>query len=845
MRINGMGALAAGVCIMALAVPAQAQVQEQAYNIPAGTLRSALDAFGRQSGKPIIYKVDEVQENRSRGFRGTATPQAALDAILAGTPFTARIVGSGAVAIVKVGNGGPGASEGALADPVTDTASSDREGGEIVITAQKRNERLVDVPVPVTALSGSDLIQQNLVRLADYARRVPGLTVAGNDLDAISIRGINAGSSGSNPTVAVTLDDLPVTGSIGLSGPFFPDIDPANLSRVEVLRGPQGTLYGASSLGGLIKLVSRTPDTTEFSGRVELGGSDVLHGNQGWQARASINIPVWQDRLGVRVSGFKREDPRWLDNINPSYAGKDVNKSSTEGWRAAMVFKPFDDLTINASYLRQTVNSSGGGTVQVTPYPTDYRPLNGYDAIDIVPGAAESLTRIISLRADYELPFGTLTSVSGWSKFANNSNSDQTLNFPFVFADIGGLGPLFPGAPAGSSVDLSNILENKKFSQEVRLASDPEAPFSWLIGGFYTKEHPLLRQALSALDPSGGALGLIVAFPVPQRFTEKAVFGSLTYKFNDHFDVQVGGRYSENKQRFQQNQITGDVAVGLFGPSSVNAPVFRAGDDSFTWLVTPRYRFNEDLMVYGRFASGYRPGGANTAAAAGATFRPDRVNNYELGLKGYLADRKVMLDTSLFWIDWDDIQLAGQTAAGLNILTNGGAARSRGIEFSGEWRLGGGWSVNGNATYTDAVLTETIVPSSAGTYLVIGPKGTQLPLTPRFASNLGVAKTVELGGRWSVELGANWSHVGNRNSLLRLATPAAAARSGALRVPAYDVVDMHVTLTDGDWEATLFASNVTNDRGIVSISDSQGLSPATSATFVQPRTIGVIFARNF
>lgn len=835
-------ALATSTCIVALATPAAAQTRE--YNIRAGSLKSALDAYVRQSGRQVVYRADEVRSARSPGVRGQHSAEAALTALLAGSGFTIRVDGN-LIAIVKSSGNGKVADR---ASSSAESAEDEPEGNgsaEIVVTAQKRSERLLDVPVPVTAVSGSSLIRENLVRLQDYARRIPGLTVVGNGLDSISIRGINAGSSGTNPTVAVTIDDLPVTNSMGLSNPVFPDIDPADLARVEVLRGPQGTLYGASSLGGLIKLVTRTPDTEHFSGRVEIGGSKVDDGNYGWQGRASVNIPIWEDRLGVRLSGFRREDPRWLDNINPAYAGTDVNKSRTEGWRVALIFKPIDDLTINASYLRQTIDTEGGGAVLVSPYPTDYRPLASYDSIDVVPGSGHSLVRVISLRADYELPFGTLSSVSGWSRVANNSDSDQTRSFPFVLGTAGGLGPLFPGSPAGSSVGLSNIFSNRKFSQEVRLASEPAGRFSWLVGAFYTKENPLVQQTLNALEPGGGLIGLVVQIPVLLRFEERAIFGSATYKFTDQFDLQIGGRYSKNEQHFQQNQITAPVAVPLFGPSRTDAPSFSSEDNSFTWLVTPRYRFNDDMMIYGRIATGYRPGGPNTAAAAGQPYDPDRVTNYEVGLKGYLLDRKVAIDTSLFWIDWTNIQLASQTAGGLNVLANGGSARSRGFEFAAEWKFGSGWSVNGNFTYTDAVLTQAIAPPAPSAVSLVGPKGTQLPLTPKIASNLGIAKSIQVADRWELSLGANWTHVGNRNSLLRSTASVAAGRSGALRIPAYDVFDVHATLTDGAWEATVFARNMGNSHGIVSISDSQGQTPTTSAGFLQPRVVGVTFARNF
>lgn len=717
-------------------------------------------------------------------------------------------------------------------------------GAEIVVTAQKRDERLIDVPVPVTAVSSDALIKQNLVKLTDYGTRIPGLSVAGSQLRQISLRGINTGGA-TAPTVAVTIDDVPI-GSATRAASVFPDLDPAELSRIEVLRGPQGTLYGAASLGGLIKLVTANPDPDDFSGRIELGGNTVSNGGEGWYLRGSVNVPIVADRVAVRVSGFHREDAPFIDNINPLVNKKDANDFETEGGRIAVMLKPVDDLTINLSYLRQDTNSVNGGRTRVSPFPTDFRPVFGYFVNNEGPSSQETNLRLYQARIEYDLGPATLTSVSGWSEFDNFSDSDLTTTFPFVFGAVAG-GPIIPGAPAGSSVRLKDGTSLNKFSQELRLGSNGSGAFQWLAGVFYTKENAVTEQNLQAFDPSNALLSEIVRFPLPGTFEEKAVFADVTYRFSDKFDLQIGGRYSKNRQTFQQNQVvlTNPVANALFGVTQ-NGVVQTSEDDAFTWLVTPRYNVSDDFMVYARVASGYRPGGPNNAVpGAPATFGSDTVVNYELGAKGYLFDRKVTLDMSLFNIDWEDIQLQNTSAANIAFLTNGAAARSRGIEAAVEVSPGAGFLISANATYTDAELTEDLPgPAVPGGAALIGTKGTDLPYVAKFSSNLGIEKRFDFGNDFELTLGANWSHVGKRNSQLR-STTAPPARRDALTMPAYDIIDLRAGLSKGPWELAFYVRNLGSERGVQYVDDRQGAVTTTNVNFINPQTIGASLAWKF
>lgn len=733
----------------------------------------------------------------------------------------------------------PGAQVAALQQDEEESATGLKE---IVVTAQKRGERLIDVPVSVTAVEPKALAQQNLVRLIDYATRVPGLVVPSNNVLAISIRGINTGT-GTNPTVSVTIDDVPVNASTRIPS-NFPDLDPSDLNRIEVLRGPQGTLYGAASLGGLIKLVTSEPDTTRFSGRVEAGFNYAEKGGEGYVVRGAVNIPILADRLAVRASAFRRDDPPFIDNVNPLVRLNDSNTRRTEGTRIALLFRPVEELTINLSRLDQTVRGQNGSAVQLTSFPTDYRPVRGYYVTNVGPQTNSDDTRLYSAKVDLDLGPVTLTSVSGWSRISTFTDSDLTTTFPYVFGRVPSIpfSPLFPTAPAGSSVRLKDGNSVDKYSQEVRLSSTGAGPFQWLIGGFYTNERVDVRQVLQGFDPSGALLADIGDFPVPSRYREKAAFADLTYRFTDKFDVQIGGRYSHNDQTVRQDQTVASVAVPLFGASRTGI-VTTSSDDAFTFLVTPRYKFNPDIMVYGRVASGYRPGGPNLQATGSPAYGSDRVINYEIGAKGYLFGRALTVDAAVFDIEWRDIQLQNTSPSNLAFLTNGGRARSRGIEGALQWSPGAGFVVNGNATYTDAILTETLPTPAAGA-AIIGTNGTRLPFSPRFTSNLGVTKKFELQGDLTLTLGANWSHIGDRSALLR-STTAPAARRGTLLIPAYDLVDLRATVAYRGFDFSIYARNVGNEYGLLNIDDRQGAVPTTNGSFVAPRVVGLIGSFSF
>jgi len=709
--------------------------------------------------------------------------------------------------------------------------------GEVVVTAQKRSERLLDVPVAVSALPAQSLVQQNLVTIADYSRRVPGLNVAGSSaagtqMNLISIRGLSTGG-GVGPSVAVTVDDVPFGSNIPLAQPVFPDLDPADLSQIEVLKGPQGTLYGAASLGGLIKLITTTPSTTTFSGRAQIEGSHADGGGDGWAGRLSMNVPIIQDRLALRFSGFRRDDPAYITSTYQGAHFKNSNTLRTEGFRVAGLAQVTDNFTINVSHMEQ--HADGAGDNRIRLHPTDYSPLFGDFVTVTAPQTSHTEFKLTQVRGDLELGWAKLSSISAWGKSANASDQDLTTTFSFVFPLI------YPGAPAGSTVRLVNASETSKFTQEVRLASSGKGPFEWLVGGFYTKEDSNTDQDLTVHGPTGGLFAPVASFPLPNAYAEGAIFGDLTYHVTDKFDVQVGGRYAKNWQKFRSDTITPNAAADVFGPTAIG-DTEKSNDHAFTWLVTPRYRFSEDLMAYARIATGYRPGGPNTAFAdVPATFGPDKVINYELGAKGRLLDGKLTFDAALFWINWKDIQLQASNSLAISFETNGGTARSRGAELGLQFAPGDGWTFGANLAATDAALTENVPPPPPGGAGLIGPSGMELPYTPKFAANLSVEKRIVLPKDMELTLGGDFSHVGSRNSALR-STAAPSSRQGTLMIPAYNQVDLNAALDYKDITFSVYVRNATDTRGLQRVDDRQGVVSALNGYFITPRTFGASVA---
>jgi iron complex outermembrane receptor protein len=695
---------------------------------------------------------------------------------------------------------------------------------DIIVTAQKRSERMLEVPVAITALDSTSLGERNQVQIQDYVAKVPGLAFSeqGGGRVNLAIRGITTGTT-NNATVGVTIDDVPIGGSTGFSygDTLVPELDPSILQRVEVLRGPQGTIYGASSLGGLLKYVTADPSLTDTSGRIESSINTVEQGDVGFGIRGMASMPIVADKLGIQVSMFTRRDPGYVDD--PAQAIADVNQVDNFGGRVALLWKPAEAVSLRLAAIYQ--ESNGDGTAEVDGDAAG-RPTIGLAHNRLVgSGSYHRTFALYSANLDVDLQWATLSSVTGYSRsfYESFDDVDDTLN---SYAVAGSGDPT-----AAALTDFS--VPTEKFSQEIRLASASGGKLEWLIGGFYTKENSDPFYNLLAVDRATGST-IIPVLPdrYPNNFQEYSAFGTLTYHFSDRFDVQVGGRYSKNKQ-FYHETITGP----FFDPDIYDVTA-RSKDSSFTYLFSPRFRITPDVMVYARVASGYRPGGPNPGAAFGfpATYTADTTVSYEVGAKASLLDRRLTVEASVYDIEWDDIQLRRtDPVTRFAYFENSGKARSRGAELALTVNPIRGMTLDGNVSYTDATLREDVTFGAGGPVLI--PAGEMLPFSSKWSGSVGIEQRFDLGGTEAF-IGGDFNFTSNR-----LGDPPTLPTGVRLRLPSYETFNLRAGLEAASGLLiTVYVKNLTDKRGVINAEER-----GTGSTIVlsRPRTIGLSLAQKF
>jgi iron complex outermembrane receptor protein len=692
---------------------------------------------------------------------------------------------------------------------------------EIIVTAQKREENLQDVPVPVSVLNTDKLADNGQVLLRDYYTAVPGLNVTPNySADQnVSIRGISTGGF-STPTVGILVDDVPYGGSIdATAGNQVPDFDPGDLARIEVLRGPQGTLYGANSMGGLVKYVTVDPSTDQFSGRVQAGTDGVYHGDiPGYDVRGSINAPLG-DRVAARASTFVRRDPGYIDNPVLGLSG--VNEITAAGGRLALMWRPLENLSLKLSGLYQDTRGHGVSEVDLLP---------GLAALqqNYVAGAGRFDKRIQAYSATLKATLGAvnLISITGYNINKVVDSLDYTPIAGFLTEQKYGV----TGSPYTDYKKIS------KLTQEVRLSASIGPRFEWLLGGFFTREGGPGSDTLAASNPATGeviaqSLGL---FSPNSVFQEFAGFTDLTYHVNDQFDIQLGGRESHLKETIYARLYNGAFApLFLHVADPTTIPAIGSSDNAFTYLVTPRLKLAPDLMIYARLASGYRPGSPN-ALVPGSPPKssPDKTANYEFGLKGDFLDHSLSIDASIFHIDWKDIQIQLRNANGVVYSANGGKAKSEGIELSATERPLNGLSISGWVAYDNAVLTQALPTTSTA----VGADGDRLPDSTRFSGNLSAQQNFPLWSGTDGFVGASFSYVGDREGTF-LSTPE------RQRFPSYTKTDLRAGIKYDTLTANLYVNNVTDQRGV--IEGGLGYVYPFAFVYIQPRTVGLSIAKTF
>jgi iron complex outermembrane receptor protein len=784
--------------------------------------------------------------------------------------------------------GAPVACAVLAAAPVAMAQQANEGLEEIIVTAQKRSESLQNVPLSIQAFTTERLDELRVSGFDDYAKFMPSVSFrsSGPGFGQVYMRGVVSGGdgnhSGSQPSVGMYLDEQPITTITGAL-----DIHIYDIERVEALAGPQGTLFGASSQAGTIRIITNKPDPTAFKAGYNVEVNTVAHGTQGYTGEGFVNLPI-SDKAAVRLVGWYRHDAGYIDNkpgtvdfyngtslSNDRYVKNDYNDADTYGARAALKVDLNDTWSITPTIMgqKQDTNGTYGGLItkddlSVSHFFPEWSTDRWYQAALTIEGkfsnfdvtyAGAYLDRQVETKTDYT-DYATV-----YDNFYQNVYEPVDGRYCWSCNFTDNSGEYIPAAQHITGKD-----DYTKVSQEIRISSAGDGPFQWVAGGFYQRQtHGILQNYLID-NLSTGPDGLSVTgwpntiwLTAQERVDEdKALFGQLTYTFWDKLDLTGGIRqfWSDNSIKgffgFSSNYSsrTGEAACFPGSTSSANGgPCTNldasTSDNGQTYRVNATYHFDTDRMVYATYSTGYRPGGVNRRTSTDPAnpigpYKPDYLDNYELGWKTTWAGNSVRFNGAFFHEVWKDFQFSFLGPNSFTIIKNAPQATIDGVEVDLNWAttddlaIGGGLSYLWKAQLDKPYCDYSGCPADSE---VLAPAGQQLPITPLFKANLTARYSFQLAGNDSFVQAAG---VYNGSSWEDLRT----LERGILgKVDAYTLVDLSAGMTKGPYSLELFINNAFDAKAEQSrtAEAAVALQPLIYGYASRPRTIGIKFGQKF
>lgn len=702
---------------------------------------------------------------------------------------------------------------------------------EIVVTSQRRAESLQDVPTAITALSGEALANRHLQGNADLASQVPSLSfdVQGPGESTLAIRGLGT-SYGLAPAVSYYVNETPLDiRTDGTAG--VPDIDFFDVERVEVLRGPQGTLYGSSSMGGALRILTAQPDPNAFAMSAQAGGSTMDGGGSGYLMKSAVNMPLAENAAIRMVAGYEHVGG-YIDRAAPSdYAeprpdlpvtARRINDANLTSGRILGLWNPTDTLSVKPSILFSEIDADSN-----SQYFT-----NLPERTTAATYASPSKSRLVvgNLVLEQEFEFAQLmSSTSVLSRDIDNLDDYSLL--------LTNLAPAF-GASQSLNYPTTHRLEsnNEGFIQEVRLTSSAQGPLRWVAGLYFSRfeQHSIELIDSEAFAAEIGQTDSASIYTFDQNLVDRqsAVFADLTYEILPNLEVTAGARYYELRDSLENTQ-TGVLAAP-------NQPLVRAKTSGTSPRFVLTYKPTDDVTLYGTAARGYRPGGPNVGLAEGTGcaltdayspfYDPDSVWNYEVGAKTELLQRRMSINVAAYRIDWSDVQQAVvDPGCGYIIVANVGTATSEGVEAEINFMPFESLLLTAGGSYTRAEFESIAAAYNAASAVQAGDP---LPDVPRQKWSLAGEYTFTFAGGRTGFLRADWAHVGKvPTGFTELATR-----------PAYDTVGASLGVRLDRYEISVYGRNLTNSNGILSIQD--GATTSFGDVFktrisTPPRLIGI------
>jgi len=711
------------------------------------------------------------------------------------------------------------ASPEVWAQEAGESANASEGSDVIIVTASRREQDLTEVPASVTVIAPDDYLSRGLSSLQDLMAFAPSVIVEDRGapgLTRISIRGIASGFA--IPTVGIYVDDVPVGSNTSFSSgaTFALEAVQNGVERIELVRGPQGTLYGASAMGGILKYVTKEPSTTEFGGRISTDLSTTKSGGFNQVYSAGLNIPLVKDKLAVSVNGFYDSKAGYIDEaVRPL---ENVNDSELYGGLVSAIYTPTDDLKIKFLYMGQSVSFDNQGRTAIDNATGGFA-FGPYIKNNVTDTPRSVDFNLFALTVDYDFDWAQLTLVGSTQESDNASVLDFTGPFSGLVDALAGYAP---GTTQSVTFDTGNNI--KRDTYELRLQSPNNEKFEWLVGLYYTNEDGTQKQDLmSAPNPANFDLLTLARL---SGYKEFAAFANATYYFTPKFDVNVGMRYAKNEQAIE------DMSSGFILPNST--PKVGIKDTVDTYLFSVRYRPTEDLSLYARAASGYRPGGKNSPAVDGSGnpigpqfYKSDSLWSYEIGAKGSMLDGKIAYELAAFWLDWNNQQIL-IVRDGISAPSNAvSGVTSKGVELSLNLAPTSGLSITGTLAYVDSTLNED-EPDLAAL------AGETLNNVANWSGSVSAIYDFPISNRLNGFVGVNARFTGDRP----------AAFSGApiqFTLPAYSVAGAQAGFITGRYKTSFYVNNAFESKGLLEVN----LGGASTASILRPRTFGVVLSAEF
>jgi iron complex outermembrane recepter protein len=785
----------------------------------------------------------------------------------------------------------------AFAAPAMAQQAAEEDSNVIVVTAQKREQNLQDVPIAINAIGNEKLDQLQVSELQDVVKFLPSVTIqqGGPGFAQVYFRGVasgeNANHSASLPTVGTYLDEMPITTIQGAL-----DLHAYDLARVEALAGPQGTLYGASSMAGTLKLVTNAPDPSGLYGSVGVELNNVAHGDFGSIYEGFVNVPI-AEGAAARLVGWYRDDGGYIDNIqgarifassgirqsNAALVEKNFNDAETYGARLALGIDLDDNWTIKPTLMGQVQNTQGSYSQERSGQTTGELQTVQYN-----PEGSRDKWIQAALTVEGKIGNWDVTATGGHLRRKTETQLDYS-DYAYFYDALSGYGNYFSDN-AGNLVNPNQYIEGvdtyRKSFGELRVASPADASMRF-IGGLFAQRQSHIIEQNYIIDNIADSITVTgtdsnIWLTMQKRVDrDYAAFGELTYDLTEKLSLTGGLRYYKFDNSLQgffgfssgYSSRTGEAAclntdgtTRRANPSGTPVPILVDGspctnvdkstsDTGFIHKLNATYKVNDDVLLYATWSRGFRPGGINRRGTL-PPYGSDKLDNYELGWKTTFGAFR--WNGAVFQEDWNNIQLSFLGANGLTEIRNAGISRIRGVEMDAGFRAGG-FSINTGFSYNDAQIRRDFCAiananfdcSTPGNSL-LAEAGSRLPVTAKLKGN-AIARYEFPVADWDGHVQFAVNHIGSRKSDLR---PAQNAIKGDLG--AYTTADFSFGVKSDLWSIEAFATNLFDTRGIVNTGVQcletvcgTGVTPATPTggafydVLIKPRLIGVKFSRDF